>query len=154
MIKNEQQARITERKLAAHRDRLARLRQKYRRKADFEFYSEATRDQIDQMERELACYSLAKQGNVGRLIELWNRQGSVKGGRKGSLTLGDLIALLRVARGLTQEQLARQLGLDQAHVARYERSDYAGYSVDTLDRIFKILGAKLTLSALEVPNAA
>lgn len=59
MITNEQQASVSERKLAAHRDRLARLRQKYRRKADFEFYSEATRDQIEQMERELTCRDLA-----------------------------------------------------------------------------------------------
>jgi hypothetical protein len=154
MIKNEQQARITERKLAAHRERLARLRSKYLRDADFEFFSAATREQIEQMEQELAYYSLAKQGNVGRLIELWNERGSVQPGGKGSLRLGDLIALLRVARGLTQEQLAQQLGLDQAHVARYERGDYAGYSVDVLDRIFRALGAKLTLGPLDLPRAA
>lgn len=153
MIKNEQQAKITESKLAAHRERMARLRTKYPRKADFEFYSEATQDQIEQMERELEYYELAKGGDVGRLIRLWNERGSVQGG-KGLLRLGDLIALLRVARGWTQEQLAERLGLDQAHVARYERSDYAGYSVDVLDRIFRVLGAKLTLGSLDLPNAA
>jgi hypothetical protein len=58
MVKNEQQARITERKLAAHRERLSRLRAKYRRDADFEFYSEATRDQIEQMEQEPASRML------------------------------------------------------------------------------------------------
>src|SRR5438128_6356672 len=124
MIKNEQQFRITKGKLDDMRTRLDRLRAKYPKQADFRFYSETTRNQVEQMQRELNCYALAKEGDVDKLIALWNERGSLHPKSKDDLALGDFLALLRVARGMRQEDLAKALGIEQAHVARYERRDY------------------------------
>lgn len=154
MIKNEQQMRITEQKLAGMRERLNRLRAKYTSSEEYLFYAEATQRHIDQMSRELELFNLAKRQDIDALIGLWNEQGRIRPERKEDLALGDFISLLRVARGLTQAQLADQLGLEQAHIARYERDDYTGYSVETLDRIFARLGLRLTLGKLDLSQAA
>ena len=68
--------------------------------------------------------------------------------------LGDFLALLRVARGMRQEDLAKTLGIEQAHVARYERHDYTGYSLDNLDRLLGALGVRLTLGKGQLERAA
>src|SRR5713101_4884674 len=146
MIKNEQQFRITKSKLGDMRTRVDRLRAKYPKQADFRFYSETTRNQVEQMQRELNWYALAKEGDVDKLIGLWNEHGSLHAKSKDDLALGDFLALLRVARGMRQEDLAKTLGIEQAHVARYERHDYTSYSLDNLDRVLRALGVRLTLS--------
>ena len=66
MIKNEQQFRITNAKLADMTARLDRSRAKYPKQAHFRFYSETTRNQVEQMQRELGWYALAKAGDVER----------------------------------------------------------------------------------------
>ena len=154
MIKNEQQFRITKGKLADMSARLDRIRAKYPKQTDFRFYSETTRNQVEQMQRELDWYALAKEGDVDKLIALWNERGSLHPKSKDDLALGDFLALLRVARGMRQEDLAKTLGIEQAHVARYEHHDYTGYSLDSLDRVLKALGVRLTLGKGQLERAA
>ena len=154
MIKNDQQFRITKAKLADMAARIDRLRKKHPKQSDFRFYSETTRNQVAQMQRELEWYALAKEGDVDALIALWNERGSLRPQSKDDLALGDLLALLRVARGMKQEDLAKTLGIEQAHVARYERHDYTGYSLDSLDRLLGALGVRLTLGKEELEQAA
>ena len=145
MIKNEQQMSITEEKLRGMTTQLARLRKKYADDAEYDFYSEGTRNHIEQMKRELQYYRLAKRGDVDALLRSWHKNGAIRPHHKDQLCLGDLISLLRVARGLTQAELAERLGLEQAHIARYERDDYSGYTVETFDRILNALGMRLTV---------
>lgn len=154
MIKNDQQRRITEEKLDGLRQRLTRLRKKYPADDDYNFYAAATQRQIQQMTRELELFDTAKRGDVDALIRLWNEHGRIHPKEKDDLALGDLVSLLRVARGLSQAQLADSLGVEQSHIARYERDDYTGYTVDTLDRLFTALGVRFTLGKLELPKAA
>ena len=61
------------------------------------------------------------------------------------LQLANQIAKLRERSGLTQAELARRIGTQQAGVARMERSTYRGYTVATLAKI-----AAATSSRLEV----
>ena len=154
MIKNEQQKSVSQTKLKGLNDRLSRLQQKYSDADELEYYSAATRRQRDQLVRELAYYQLARDGDVDALIRLWNEHGRIRPESKDDLTLGDLVSLMRVARGMTQAQLASALGIEQAHVARYERDDYSGYTVETIDRIFAALGVKFTLGKLDLSKAA
>lgn len=154
MIKNERQKSVSQGKLEGLNDRLSRLERKYPDKADLEYYSAATRRQRDQIVRELALYQIAKDGDIDELIRLWNERGRIRPESKDDLTLGDLISLMRVARGLTQAQLASALGIEQAHVARYERDDYSGYTIETIDRIFAALGVRFTLGKLDLSRAA
>jgi len=53
---------------------------------------------------------------------------------------------LREARRLTQEQLADQLGVGQAHVSRLERR--ADMYVSTLGRVVEAMGGRLEIRAV------
>jgi transcriptional regulator with XRE-family HTH domain len=68
--------------------------------------------------------------------------------------LGTAVAELRQARGLTQEQLARQLGIDRTYLARLEN----GLSVQLLERallLLRRLGAEVVIvSPDELTNDA
>ena len=154
MIKNDSQLSLTKARLRELQAQLARLREQYSDPADFEFYSEATRDSIDSMKREIRDYALVKSSSIERILRLWDKRGSIHPQNKMDLSMGELIAMLRIARGLTQEQLAQRLGIQQAHVARYEQRGYSGYTIETLSSIFRELGAKLAVEPLSRRKAA
>ncbi len=154
MIKNDRQLAVTKTRLRELQSQLARLRQQYSDAADFDFYSEATRDTIDAMKLEIRDYALVKTSSIERILKLWDKRGSVHPQSKTDLSVGELIAMLRLARGLTQEQLAQRLGIQQAHVARYEQRGYTGYTLETLSNIFGELGAKLAIGPLSRRKAA
>ncbi|WP_323009623.1 helix-turn-helix transcriptional regulator [Paracoccus sp. (in: a-proteobacteria)] len=48
---------------------------------------------------------------------------------------------LRRAKGLSQEELAHQAGLDRTYISSLERQVY-GASIDVVDRIAKVVGVE------------
>jgi ribosome-binding protein aMBF1 (putative translation factor) len=69
------------------------------------------------------------------------------------LALGDKIRALRERAGLTQVQLAAQIGSQPSHISRIEDADYDGHSVETLRRIAQALHTKLSIEFVpEVPG--
>lgn len=51
----------------------------------------------------------------------------------------------RKAAGLTQEQVAKRLGVSQAQVARIEKQGYDAYTLNTLRRYVEALGDEFSL---------
>src|SRR5262249_62046836 len=51
----------------------------------------------------------------------------------------------RLAAGLTQEELAKRLGVSQAQVARIEKRGYDAYTLTSLRRYVKALGDEFQL---------
>src|SRR5438876_10343778 len=51
----------------------------------------------------------------------------------------------RQAAGLTQEQMAKKLGVSQAQVARIEKNGYDAYTLTSLRKYVKALGEGFTL---------
>ena len=51
----------------------------------------------------------------------------------------------RQATGLTQDEVARRLGVSQAQVARIEKRGYDAYTLNTLRRYVKALGGGFEL---------
>jgi len=51
----------------------------------------------------------------------------------------------RMAAGLTQEQLAKRLGVSQAQVARLEKRGYDAYTLNSLRRYVNALGVGFEL---------
>lgn len=154
MIKTDQQLAITRNKLKELQDRLSRLKQKYPSPDEYDFYSEATRDSIALMKLEIREYQYMKAGAVDKILRVWAKRGAIVPSRKLDLTLGELIAMLRIARGLTQEQLASRVGMEQANLSRYEQRGYTGYTVATLSRIFSALGVRLAIAPAHRTKAA
>ncbi|HEY8749903.1 MAG TPA: helix-turn-helix transcriptional regulator [Tepidisphaeraceae bacterium] len=66
-----------------------------------------------------------------------------------NMALGDKIRMLREHAGLTQAQLAAQIGTQPSQISRIEDADYDGHSVDTLRRIANALHAKLKIEFVE-----
>jgi ribosome-binding protein aMBF1 (putative translation factor) len=59
--------------------------------------------------------------------------------------IGMLIYNARTAAGLTQSQLAKLIGTDQAVISRLEDADYEGHSLTMLRRIAHALGKKIEI---------
>jgi len=61
----------------------------------------------------------------------------------GRLKLAYRIAELREKAGLTQAELARKVGTTQAGISRLENPNYRNYSLKTLEKVARALGATL-----------
>jgi DNA-binding Xre family transcriptional regulator len=57
--------------------------------------------------------------------------------------LGQLLVSLRIARGLTQRQLAERLGVHETQVSRDERNEYHGVTLERAARILEALGVEV-----------
>ncbi len=86
----------------------------------------------DQMEGDLAWYDCARRGDIIPLSDL--------------TSIGRSLVALRIARGLTQRQLAERLGVNEAQVSKDERNDYHGISVERAQRIIDAMGGQVTLT--------
>jgi len=80
-----------------------------------------------QLEEEVQSYERLKRGEFEEI-------GNLRG-------LGQLLVSLRIARGLTQRQLAEKLGVHETQVSRDERNDYHGITLERAARILEALGA-------------
>ena len=57
--------------------------------------------------------------------------------------LGQILIGLRIARGMTQRQLAERLDVNETMVSRDERNEYHGITVDRAKRVIDALGVRL-----------
>jgi len=82
-----------------------------------------------QLQEEVESYQRLKRGEFD---EIWNLRG-----------LGQLLISARIARGMTQRQLAEKLGINESQISRDERNEYHGVTLDRAARIFDLLGVEL-----------
>ena len=61
------------------------------------------------------------------------------------MTLGDKLRRYREQAGLTQEQLARQIGTGPSAISRIEDADYDGHTMETLRRVADALDMRLII---------
>ena len=89
-----------------------------------------------QLKEEVEYYERLKRGDVGALQNLHG--------------LGQMLIGLRIARGLTQRQLAARLEVHESQVSRDERNEYHGLTVERASRILDALRVRLN-STVEEP---
>ncbi len=82
-----------------------------------------------QLEEEVQAYERLKRGEFEEI-------GNLRG-------LGQLLVSLRIARGLTQRQLAEKVGVHETQVSRDERNEYHGITLERAARILDALGAEV-----------
>ena len=92
---------------------------------------------IRQLEDELREYDELKSGEV-KLPKI---------DRLDQIT--PFITKLRIAKGISQTELARRLGVSKQVISRYEESDYQTVGIARLQEILDVIGVKtaVTLSA-------
>lgn len=88
---------------------------------------EAARSQLADLEAELAEYDALRQGRVVRL-----EADSIVG-------IGMALIKARIARNLTQKELAEQLSLAEQQIQRYEATQYRGVAAERLQQVADVL---------------
>lgn len=87
--------------------------------------------QIEDLEQQVAEYRLLKAGKV------------VHSECNDLSELPRILISARIAKGLSQKDLASELGMTQQQVQRYEATDYMSASLSRLIEVSKILGIKV-----------
>lgn len=141
MIRNETEYREAVERLTAEKKRIAQQKKELEKTG---LSSDEVKRVLDpvrsfhlQLQEEVDSYERLKRGEFD---ELRNLHG-----------LGNLLIALRIARGLSQRQLAEQLGVHESQVSRDERNEYHGITLDRATRILDALGVDMR-STVEVPT--
>ncbi len=86
----------------------------------------------DQMQGELNWYDRARRGDIIPLPSL--------------ARIGLSLIALRIAKGLTQRQLAERLGVNEAQVSKDEKNEYHGISVERAQRVVDAMEGSVTVA--------
>ena len=82
-----------------------------------------------QLEEEIQSYERLRRGDLGELVNLHG--------------LGRTLIALRIARGLSQRQLAERLSVHESQISRDERNEYHGITIERASRILDALAVNL-----------
>jgi DNA-binding Xre family transcriptional regulator len=143
MIRTRPQLLKTRQEIALLRERRSALRRKTLTKPLRDLQAASLLKMMRQLQEQVHSYEDAIRGRVrpsvlDRLLSPSHQCGRPR--------IGEAMFLLRTARRMTQQQLARKLGTRREVVARWERDDYSGYTFENLQRIFEALGCNMALA--------
>jgi len=138
LIKSDRQLAITREKLAGLKSALAKVRAKYRGAA-YRLYASGPQGMIEQLEAEIREYEWLRKASPEQVMK---RHPLVRMDE-----VGPFLARLRIASGVTQEELARRVGCKQPDIARLEDADYQGHSAKTLKAVAEALGVTIMVGA-------
>ncbi|MCC6158508.1 MAG: helix-turn-helix domain-containing protein [Deltaproteobacteria bacterium] len=83
----------------------------------------------EQLAEEVESYERLRRGDIAETMNLHG--------------LGQALVALRIARGLTQRELASRLGVHESQVSRDERNEYHNITVARASRILDVLGVRM-----------
>lgn len=134
MIQNERQYHITKAQARKFREALAAFEAKApdAHPVLVKAQRDALESQLAELDAQLKEYETLRSGKVTKL-------------KKSSFR--DLPAGLiraRIAKGLTQKELARKLGIKEQQIQRYEETDYASASLSRINRVIQALNIEVT----------
>lgn len=138
MIKNDRQYEYTKKKLHEFEAELKTIHKKYSsNKNKAGLLSQGYVEHIVQLKAEIAEYENMKKSPLPKVLHVHN-----------ALEISRMLVRLRIARRITQAQLATRIGCKQADISRLEREDYQGYTISQLLKIVKNLNAKIELNVI------
>jgi len=136
MIKNDRQLEYTRRRLRELEENLEEVRSRYSsNKKQVGLLSQGFIEHIAQLKGEVEEYERMKKGPLPRVLRAHDAG-----------EISRQLVRLRIARGLTQAELAERIGCKQADISRLEREDYQGYTISQLKKVAAGLNAELGLS--------
>ena len=132
MIKNEVQYKLTKTSVEGFEKRLNWLRANPETRADLDpivagAEEDALESMIEELREELQDYNRTKAGHVEMEV---------------LLTIDKIAGVLisaRIAKGLTQRQLASMVGLKEQQIQRYEARDYTNVDLSRVQEIARAL---------------
>jgi ribosome-binding protein aMBF1 (putative translation factor) len=131
MITNERQYRITKAEIARFEEALSQAEQGKDLHRDLQqAMREGTESQLQELREELAEYEALRAGKVT----------SFEFDSLASVPIGLIKA--RIAKGLTQKELAESLHLKEQQIQRYEATLYEGAGLDRIQEVADVLGMR------------
>ncbi|HXJ43314.1 MAG TPA: SDR family NAD(P)-dependent oxidoreductase [Bryobacteraceae bacterium] len=111
--------------------------------------------ELDEAVKTIGSNAAGVQGDVAKLEDELREYDEIK---SGELTLphverldqiAPFVAKMRIAKGVSQTELARRLGVSKQVVSRYEETEYQTVAIPRLQEILDAIGIKalVTLSA-------
>ncbi len=130
MIRNENEYQEAVKRLRGEAERLKQQKSKLQTmdlsKEEIKRVLDPVRSFHEQLKEEVTSYERLKRGDFD---ELHNFDG-----------VGRLLVALRIAKGVTQRDLAERLAVHESQVSRDERNEYHGVTVDRAHRVLEALG--------------
>lgn len=140
MIRNESEYREAVERLTAEKSRIAAQKAELEKTGLAPDEVKRVLDPIRsfhlQLQEEVESYERLKRGEFE---EIRNLRG-----------VGHLLIALRIARGMSQRQLAERLDVHESQVSRDERNEYHGITLDRATRVLDALGVELR-STVQIP---
>jgi DNA-binding XRE family transcriptional regulator len=135
MIRNDREYQRTQKLVAATKEQIASttpaLRQQGMDQPAIDDLLVSLRLTCRQMEAELAWYEDAKAQRLGAYT---------------FDNIGQLLIGLRIAKGLSQRDLASRLGVHESVISRDEHHEYYGLTIERAQRILEALGASASIT--------
>lgn len=133
MIRNEAEYKEAVQRVAEEAARIkaerAKLQEMDLSKEEIKRALDPVRSFHEQLKEEVESYERLMRGEFD---ELRNFEG-----------VGRLLIALRIAKGVSQRELAERLGVHESQVSRDERNEYHGVTVERANRILDTLGVEL-----------
>ena len=144
MIKNEKQYRITKAQVRRFQDAVAEVASQARPSNIstrlWEAQREAVRSQMEELGEQVEAYERLNAGrSKGVVLE-------------GVEDLPKALIRARIAAGMTQESLARRLGVKPQQVQRYEATEYGSASFTRILKVVQALGLSMPRAVRLVRN--
>jgi ribosome-binding protein aMBF1 (putative translation factor) len=144
MIKNEKQYRITKAQVRRFQDAVAEVAGQARpaniSARLWEAQREAARSQMEELGEQVEAYERLNTGrSKGVVLE-------------GVEDLPKALIRARIAAGMTQESLARRLGVKPQQVQRYEATEYGSASFTRILKVVQALGLSMPRAVRLVRN--
>ena len=133
MIRNEAEYKQAVRRVAEEATRIkaerTRLQAMNLSKEEVKRALDPVRSFHEQLNEEVASYERLMRGEFE---ELRNFEG-----------VGQMLIALRIAKGVSQRELAERLGVHESQVSRDERNEYHGVTIERAGRILEALRVEL-----------
>lgn len=143
MIRNEGEYQEAVARLTGERGRLDEHRERLRQAGLGDDEIKRVMDPMEsfhlQLREEVESYERLKRGEFDELVNL-----------RG---FGHLLISLRIARGMSQRELAQKLNVHESQVSRDERNEYYGITLERAIKILDTLDARL-LTKVETEREA
>jgi len=138
MIKNDRQYEYAKTTLVFCKKELKAMEEKYPiDKGKIKFLSQGRIEHIAKLGKEIKDYEDIKKNpfpSSTKIDELYK--------------ISQNLARFRIARKITQKQMARKVGCKQSDISRLEREGYCGYTINQLYKITKALNIKIEINLI------
>lgn len=141
MIKNDKQYQVTKSRLHDFKESLLALEKDEIDPFLKELHVGALKSQIEQFEKQIFEYELLKEGSTTYVTV------------EDLSHLHEALIKARIAKKMTQAELAKSLELKEQQIQRYEGSDYATASMSRIIEVSQALGLKIEKFKIKVKEA-